>query len=312
MNIFFQSVNRLLLSVFSVALICTGMLVQNDALAHEGEGPHEAKEAAYHDKDGDGKHDAVAPDHADLAKATQNPVASMISLPLESNFNFGTGSTDNFQYVLNAKPVVPSKIGENWNLINRGIQPLIAQDNLSNTGTGAPTDSSIFGMGDFTYQGFISPAKPGKIIWGAGPVLVVPWGEDGLSSEKWQAGAGLVVLAMPGKFVIGSVVSQQWDVAGKGSANDVSLFVWQYFVNYNMKDGWFLTSSPTMTANWKADRDSDKWTIPVGGGIGKIFAVGKHHFRWSTQAFAYAATPDAMDTDWTLQAEFRFLFPTAK
>jgi hypothetical protein len=264
----------------------------------------------YGDRDGDGKHDPAHP--SNLAEQTQNPVASLISVPLESNFNFGVGPADNTQYVMNAKPVIPQNVSENWNWIHRGIQPVIVQDNLTNTGTDIKTDSSIFGMGDLTYQGFLTPAKPGKVIWGAGPVLVVPWGEDGLSTEKWQAGAGFVALTKINNWVIGSVVSQQWDVAGKGSADDVSLFVWQYFINHNFNDGWFATSSPTMTANWKADRDSDTWTIPVGGGFGKIFKINDHPFRASVQAFAYVNNPDAVDTDWTLQAEFRLLFPRGK
>lgn len=257
--------------------------------------------------EGDAKNDPQHP--GNLAEATQNPVASLISVPLESNFNFGVGEADNFQYVLNVKPVIPQKLNSDWNWIHRGIQPIIAQDNLTSTGTGIETDDTIFGMGDLTYQGFLTPAKPGKVIWGVGGVLVVPWGEDGLTSDKWQAGPGFVFLTKVDKFVLGSVITQQWDFAGKGSAEDVSLGVWQYFINYNMKDGWFLTSSPTMTANWEADKSGDKLTIPYGGGIGKIFKIGKQPFRWSAQVFNYATSPDSVDNDWTLQAEFRLLFP---
>jgi hypothetical protein len=286
-----KKINLFVISA-ALALVC----LSNEVLAEEALSESEAKA---------------------LAKQTQNPVASLISLPLESNFNFGAGSTDNFQYVMNAKPVIPMDFSENWTLINRGIQPIIAQDNMTATGTDLSTDSSVFSMGDLTIQEFFTPKKAGKIIWGVGGVLVVPWGGEGVSSEKWQTGPGAVVLTMPGNWVLGSVVTQQWGFAGKshtetGADNDVSLFVWQYFVNYNLKKGWFLTSSPTMTANWEADRQSDKWTIPVGGGFGRLFKIGDHHFRMSTQAFAYVATPDSMDTDWTLQAEFRFLFPKGK
>lgn len=261
----------------------------------------------YGDRTGDGAHDPEHP--ANLAEQTQNPVASLISVPLESNFNFGVGPADNFQYTLNVKPVIPQKLNENWNWIHRGIQPIIAQDNLTNTGTGIETDSSIFGVGDLTYQGFVTSGKPSKVITGYGVVLVVPWGESGLSSEKWQAGPGFVALTKIDKWVFGSVVTQQWDFAGKGSAEDVSLAVWQYFINYNLQDGWFLTSSPTMSANWEAEKTGDRLTVPYGGGVGKIFKIGGHPFRASMQAFAYAETPDSVDTDFTIQAEFRLLFP---
>jgi hypothetical protein len=269
---------------------------------------HQGLVVGYGDRDGDGSHDPKH--HTNLAEATQNPIASLISVPLESNFNFDVGPEGNTQYVMNAKPVIPMSLNKNWNWINRGIQPIIVQDNLTDSPSGdLETDSSIFGLGDLTYQGFLTPKKTGKIIWGVGGVLVVPWGEDGLSSEKWQAGPGFVFLTKIDKFVVGSVFTQQWDFAGKGSAEDVSLGVWQYFVNYNMKDGWFLVSSPTMTANWEADKTGDRLTIPYGGGIGKIFKIKDHPFRWSMQIFNYAATPDEVDTDWTLQAEFRLLFP---
>jgi len=211
--------------------------------------------------------------------------------------------------VMNVKPVIPQKLNEDWNWIHRGIQPIIAQDNLTNTGGGLETDDTIFGMGDLTYQGFLTPGKAEKVIWGVGGVLVVPWGEDGLTSDKWQAGPGFVALTKINKFVVGSVITQQWDFAGKGDAEDVSLGIWQYFINYNMKDGWFLTSSPTMSANWEAEKSGDKLTIPYGGGFGKIFKIDGHPFRASMQVFNYATTPDAVDTDWTLQAEFRLLFP---
>jgi hypothetical protein len=261
----------------------------------------------YGDRDGDGDNDPSHP--SNLAEQTQNPVASLISVPLESNFNFDVGPEGNTQYVMNVKPVIPQNINEDWNWIHRGIQPIIVQDNLTDTDMGLETDSSIFGMGDLTYQGFLTPKKAEKVIWGVGGVLVVPWGEDGLTSDKWQAGPGFVALTKINSWVIGSVVTQQWDFAGRGSAEDVSLAVWQYFVNYNLKDGWFLTSSPTMTANWEADKTGDRLTIPYGGGFGKIFKIDGHPFRWSTQVFGYAASPDSVDTSWTLQAEFRLLFP---
>lgn len=261
----------------------------------------------YGDRDGDGLHD---PDHPDnLREKTQNPVSSLISVPLESNFNFSVGEAENFQYVMNAKPVIPMKINDKWNWIHRGIQPIVAQDNLTNSGQGLETDDTIFGLADFTYQGFLTSAKPSKVITGYGVVGVVPWGEDGVSSEKWQVGPGFVALTKINKFVLGSVVTQQWDFAGKGKAEDVSLAVWQYFINYNMSKGWFLLSTPTMSANWEAEKSGDKLTIPIGGGVGRLFKIGGHPFRASVQAFGYPATPDAVDTDYTIQAEFRLLFP---
>jgi hypothetical protein len=227
-------------------------------------------------------------------------------VPFENNSNFGVGPSDNYQNVLNIKPVIPTSFGKNWNLINRGIQPIIAQDGL------APGQDSEFGVGDFTYQGFFSPKVAGKIIWGIGPQLGVPLGDQAFTTDKWTAGPSAVVLAMPGKWVFGSVISQVWDYAGKGSAADVSLLTWQYFINYNFGKGWFASSAPTMTANWKAQRDSDRWTIPVGGGGGRVMKLGKHHVKLSGQVFAYVTSPDAVDTDWTAQLSFILLLPKGK
>ncbi|MGI9291344.1 MAG: neuromedin U [Gammaproteobacteria bacterium] len=247
---------------------------------------------------------------ANLREKTQNPVSSLISVPLESNFNFDVGPEGNTQYVLNVKPVIPQKVNDDWNWIHRGIQPIIVQDNLTDSPTGdLETDSSIFGLGDLTYQGFLTPGKPSKVIWGVGGVLTVPWGDDGLSTEKWQTGPAFVALTKVNRWVFGSVISQQWDFAGRGSADDVSLAVWQYFINYNLEKGWFLLSTPTMSANWEAEKTGDRLTIPVGGGLGRLFKIGGKPFRASVQAFGYPASPDNVDTDWTLQAEFRLLFP---
>jgi hypothetical protein len=252
---------------------------------------------------------ATANDTKALAKASQNPVASLISVPVEFNANFGVGEADNFQNVTNIKPVIPSDFSKNWNLINRTIVPIIVQDNLTNTGTDIPTDSSQSGLGDVTYQGFFTTKKAGKLIWGVGPQITVPLGDDAFTSDKWSAGPAIVFLTMPGNWVIGTTFAQQWDFAGKGSAEDVSSFVWQYFINYNLSDGWFLSSSPTMTANWKAERDSDKWTIPVGGGGGRVFKVGEQHLKINAQVYGYLNTPDAVDTDWTAYLQVNFLFP---
>ena len=104
----------------------------------------------------------------ELAKKSQNPVSDLISVPFQNNFNFGTGPEDNMQYVLNVQPVYPWHMSEQWNWIHRAIIPLINQ----------PSPVNMFGLGDIQYQGFLSPAKPGKLIWGVGPVLQVPSATD--------------------------------------------------------------------------------------------------------------------------------------
>ena len=92
----------------------------------------------------------------DLAKASQNPISTLISVPFENNTTFNNGTEDAIVNILNIKPVVPLSIGENWNLINRLIVPVIYQEERFSG------EGDVFGLGDITYQGFLSPAKPGK------------------------------------------------------------------------------------------------------------------------------------------------------
>ena len=125
---------------------------------------------------GDGKH--PHPEH-NLAKASQNPISSLISVPFENNATINNGPFDKFIDVLNIKPVVPVKLTENWNLVNRAIVPIEYQEEM------IPMTGSKFGMGDITYQGFFTKAHPGKIIWGVGPALSFPTGAQRMPSEKW-------------------------------------------------------------------------------------------------------------------------------
>ena len=94
--------------------------------------------------------------------------------------------------------------------------------------------------------------------------------------------------------------------AGPGD-QDVNLFTWQYFINYNLPKGWYLTSAPIITANWEADSDNT-WTIPSGGGIGKIFRIGKQPINGQVSAYYNVETPE-YGPDWQLRIQLQFLFP---
>ena len=166
---------------------------------------------------------------ADLAKQSQNPVASLISLPLQNNTNFGIGPDDETQNILNIQPVWPFGISDNWNLITRTILPVISQPDFYTGGTGRE-----FGLGDTTFTAFFSPSAASKFTWGVGPVAVIPTAtNDALGSDTWSGGVGVVGLVMPGNWVIGSLISNVWDVSGP---QDVNFFTWQYFVNYNFPE----------------------------------------------------------------------------
>ena len=239
---------------------------------------------------------------ADLAKQAQNPIANLISLPLQNNTNFGIGPEDETQNILNIQPVWPVTINDNWNLITRTILPVVSQPNILTGGEGR-----INGLGDTTFTGFFSPKDSGKTTWGVGPVFLFPTAtDDTLGSDKWGAGASAVVLSMPGNWVIGSLLSNVWSFAGSGD-QDVNLFTWQYFINYNLSNGWYLTSAPIITANWEADSDN-RWTVPFGGGFGKIFHVGKQPINAQAGAYYNVEKPDS-GADWQLRLQLQFLFP---
>lgn len=237
-----------------------------------------------------------------LAKKTQNPVSDLISVPFQNNFNFGVGPENDVQWILNIQPVAPVRIAENWTLINRPIIPLIYQPELT-SGTG-----SEFGLGDIQYQSYLSPAHPGKWIWGAGAALSFPSATASqLGTGKWSAGPGVVVLTMPGHFVLGALANQVWSYAGWGDRN-VSQMLIQPIINYNLPKGWYLSSIPIITANWEAD-GSNRWTVPVGGGVGKILKVGKLPINTQLQAFYNVEKPEVSGADWQLRFQFQFLFP---
>ena len=244
-----------------------------------------------------------------LAKQSQNPVGNLISLPFENNTYFDVGPEDAIVNTLFLKPVYPinlSGIGlAKWNLINRGIIPITYQEERFEG------EGSEFGLGDITYQGFFSPAQPGKVIWGFGPAITFPTAtDDRLGTDKWSAGPAVVVLAMPGRWVVGGLVSHAWSFAGDDDREDVSLSSLQYFINYNFPSGWYFSSTPIMTYNWEAD-SGNRWTIPVGGGFGRLIKIGKLPVDCKLQAFYNVEAPEYA-SDWSIQLTFKFLFPKGK
>jgi hypothetical protein len=239
-----------------------------------------------------------------LAQASQNPVADLISVPFENNLDFNVGPEDGNVYVLNVKPVYPVNLGE-LKLLNRFILPLAYQQERF-AGEGSET-----GLGNLNYQAFFSPAKPGRVIWGAGPAFGLPTNTDQrLGADKWSAGPALVVLNKSGPWLVGSLWQHQWSFAGDSGENNVNFSSWQYFINYNFDSGWYLSSTPTMTANWDAD-SGDRFTVPVGGGAGRVVRFGKLPVDMKLQGFYNAEKPDGAAT-WSVQLQFKLLFPKDK
>lgn len=237
-----------------------------------------------------------------LAKQAQNPVADLISLPFQNNMAFGIGPNNRMQNTLNIQPVVPFNLNQGWNLITRTIAPIVKQPDISTS------SDDTWGLGDINFTAFISPAKPRALIWGVGPALLLPTGTDSaVSQRKWAAGPSAVALTMQGPWVLGALAQNVWSFAGSQDRPGVNQFLAQYFVNYNLEDGWYLTSAPIITANWEAE-SGNKWTVPVGGGFGKVFRAGKLPMNANIGAFANIVRPDP-GPDWSLRFQIAFLFP---
>ena len=246
----------------------------------------------------------------DLAKASQNPVGDLISVPLELA-HFGGMPGDSSATMLLAKPVYPLNLGK-VNLVNRLIVPFAWVDaNLSELDLGSdlvpPDDVNRSGLANIQYQGFLTPANPGSLIWGVGPVLEMPTNTNDLGSDKWSAGPAAVLLAMPGNWVLGVLAQNLWSFAGSDRANAVNKLTVQYFVNYNLPNGWFLTSSPIITADWNKPSDN-RWTVPIGGGIGKLTRFGNQPVNLTLKAYKNVIYPDA-GPEWSVYAGISFLFP---
>lgn len=237
----------------------------------------------------------------ELAKAAQNPVAAMISVPFQNNTNFNVGPYNRAQDILNIQPVVPVTLNSEWNLISRSIVPLMLQPSPA-------TDSSLFGLGDISETLFLSPAKPGSIIWGIGPAITFPTATNStLGTGKWLAGPSAVALVTPGHWVIGALISNQWSFAGDGSRPSVNTGLVQPFINYNLPDGWYVTTSPIITVNWNA-ASGQQWTVPLGGGIGRVFRIGEQPINAQLAGYYNVVRPDG-GADWQLRLQLSLLFP---
>ena len=250
---------------------------------------------------------AAAANADELRKEAQNPVASLISVPVQNNNNTGINPGYRTQNVLNIQPVIPLKVNDNWNLIIRWITPIIYQplpvpSPLPETG--------VSGLGDMQPTFLLSPRKPHKLIWGVGPIIQMPTATSRyLGQGKLALGPNIVALTMPGHFVLGVLVNNIWSVAGGGSRPDINQMLLQYFINYNMKKGWYLTTSPIITANWNTPAPSGSvWTVPFGGGVGRIMKLGFQPVNVSVQAYGNAVhVPGA--SPWGVRAQLALLFP---
>jgi len=243
------------------------------------------------------------PVQADLVKAAQNPIANMVSLPIQFNAGFATGPHQATTGLLNLQPVIPFP-GEDWTLVNRAIIPLSYLPDRALPGLAQR--GAELGFGDLNNSLFFTPTQAGEIIWGAGPTFTVPTATSTrLGAGKWLAGPTFVTLTNQGPWTLGFLTSQQWTLGGDASRPDVSLFTLQPFVNYNFDGGWYLTTSPVMTSNWLAP-SGERWTVPLGGGFGRVFKLGDQPVNISLQGFKNVVSP-SLGPEWSVRFQFTLL-----
>jgi hypothetical protein len=232
----------------------------------------------------------------------QNPLADVMKLSVDNRFEQGYGHADRTKYVLGLRPSFVSALSEEWKMVNRLALPIIYQP------ASTPGENVAFGLGDTTYESFYAPTGQRTFQWGAGPTFRIPTATDNpLGSRKWSAG-----LAGTGLFEIGPVVAglranHLWSFAGKSDRPDVNLSSIEYFAYLNLGDGWWLGTDPVNTANWEAPQD-ERWTVPVGGGIGRVIMRGRQPVNLSLEAYTYAES-NSMGPDWTVQLGIQLLFP---
>jgi len=221
-----------------------------------------------------------------------------MSFPFQNNSEFGLGPYNRTVNVLNVQPVIPFAEGK-W--ITRTIFPFVWVPDLM-----AESGLISSGLSDILFTAFYVPSS-GSTMWGVGPVLEFPTGGSLRGSQKWSAGISGVVLGQPGNWTLGLLANNVWSYAGDSEAESVNKGLIQYFVVYQLGQGWYLNSAPIITVDWKAE-GGQRWKVPFGAGGGKLMRWGKLPVNLQAQAYYYAVKPD-IGPDWQLRIQIQFLLP---
>jgi len=252
----------------------------------------------------------------EIAKATQNPLTAMYSLPIQNNTYYNRKSDGKHKNIANLQPVLPFDLSDNWTLVTRTIIPVVsAPSGVAGLPDNAGNYDRKNGIGDTTLTGFFTPKSTGDsgITWGVGPSFYLPTATDQeLGTDKWGAGISAVALAIHGKWVYGALASNVWSFGGPGQSagiETVNALTLQPFVNYNIDKGWFLASVPIITANWEAEQNKNRWTIPLGMGFGKAGKMGKIPFTWQVHGYYNIETPEDYGERWQTRVQVQWLFP---
>lgn len=239
----------------------------------------------------------------DYAKELANPVASLISVETEANYNDDIGDDNGSQWITNLEPTIPFSISENWNVISRTSLPIITQDDISSDG------AEESGIGDIFQHLFISPTKPTifhNFFWGAGPVLLLNTASnDALGSNKWGAGPGAAMLIQEGPWTIGILTSHIWSFAGNDSSTNVSETSMEPYIAYVTKSETTFTINTESTYDWKAEN----WSVPIHFKVEQLLKIGNQLIQVGGGLRYWAASPDSGPEGLGARLSLIFLFP---
>src|SRR3954447_5263614 len=243
----------------------------------------------------------------ELAKAVQNPLAKLISVPFQnnSNFNYGPGKSST-QNILNIQPVIPLADGR---IITRTIFPLLWQPVFTqNDGTHSKSGTNM-GLADVNFTAFYVPKVKG-VTMGIGPILTIPTGYT-YSSENWGVGPSFVLLKTSQVFTYGFLINNVWSVTNRSDAQNINKFLLQPFVNYKFAGGkgWYSGFVPIITADWNA-ASGQQWIVPLGLSTGKIVRFGKLPVNMQAGGYYNIVKPD-FGPDWQLRLQIQFLLPVS-
>lgn len=237
----------------------------------------------------------------EAGKQSQNPIASLATLPIQNNWNFGVGPDDRTQFVALVQPVVPLKLSDRWNLITRPIMPFI------NSPVGA--SSVEHGLGDMQWQNFFVPVpdKPSKVTWGVGPSFILPTASnETLGLQRWGVGVSAVAVYADGPVVGGALINQNYVEGGESKP-----FFVQPFLNYNFEQGilnkFFIAASGEFQADWE-QVDEERWSNVLGVGPGRIMNLFGQPMTVSTRFAPYLTAP-AGGPNWQFRFQLNLLFP---